>query len=250
MTSVSDAFQDQRPAARMAQMLNAPVIAQALYVAASLGLADLLRSGARHVDELARTTGTHGPSLYRLLRMLAGEGVYHEVHDGEFVLTPLGETLRSDSPDSVRDRALYLAAPEVWAAWGHFRHSILTGHAAFADLYGTSFYAHMAGHPQVGVPFNRWMTHSSELDNAAIVASYDFAPFRTVVDIGGGQGATLAAILHTHPALRGILLDLPQVVAHATLLQAPEVVDRCELVGGDMVQAVPPGGMPMSLKWC
>jgi hypothetical protein len=115
MTSASDAFQDQRPAARMAQMLNAPIIAQALYVTASLGLADLLRSGAKHVDELAHTTGADGRSLHRLLRLLAGEGVYHEVRDGEFVLTPLGETLRSDSPDSVRDWALYLAAPEVWA---------------------------------------------------------------------------------------------------------------------------------------
>jgi hypothetical protein len=92
------------------------------------------------------------------------------------------------------------------------------------------------------------MTRSSEVDNAAVVASYDFAPFRTVVDVGGGQGATLAAILRAHRALRGILLDLPQVIAHATPLRAPEVVDRCELVGGDMVQAVPPGGDAYVIK--
>jgi Dimerisation domain len=169
--------EEQQSARRMVQLLNAHVVAQALYVAAQLGLADLLRDGAKSVDALADATGAHAASLHRLLRMLAGEGVFREVRDGEFALTALGETLQSDSPNSVRARALYLAAPEVWAAWGQMRHSVTTGEAAFEHLHGVSFSAFMSRHRQVGEYFNGWMTRSSELDNAAVVASYDFHSF-------------------------------------------------------------------------
>ena len=248
MTTPSGPPRIQPPAARMVNMLSAHVLAQSLYVAAQLGLADLLASGAKHVDELARATGADAPSLQRLLRMLAGEGVFREVRAGEFALTPLGDTLRSNSPDSVLDRALYLAAPEVWAAWGDFHHSVMTGGSAFEHAHGVPFYAHMAGHPQVGAHFNRWLTRSSEIDNAAVVAGYDFSPFRTVVDVGGGQGATLAAILRAYPSLRGILLDLPQVVEHAAPLRDPDLAERCEIVGGDMVRSVPTGGDAYVIK--
>lgn len=248
MSTPSDPRPTRPPAARMVNMLSAHVLAQSLYVAAQLGLADLLASGAHRVADLASATGADAPSLQRLLRMLAGEGVFQEVRAGEFALTPLGETLRSDSPDSVLDRALYLGAPEVWAAWGDLRHSVMTGGSAYEHVHGVAFYAHMAGHPQVGAHFNRWMTRSSEIDNAAVVAGYDFSPFRTVVDVGGGQGATLAAILRGYPALRGILLDLPPVVEHAAPLQAPDLAERCEIVGGDMVEAVPTGGDAYVIK--
>ena len=248
MSTRSDSSRPQEPAGRMVQMLNAPILAQALYVAAQLGVADLLASGAKGVDELAGATGADGPSLHRLLRMLAGEGVFREVRDRRFALTPLGETLRSDGPSSVRDRALYLAAPEVWAAWGEFRHGVMTGEPAFERLHGAPFYAHMARHPQVGAPFNRWMTRSSELDNAALVASYDFSSFRTLVDVGGGQGATLAAILRAHPALRGVLFDLPSVVADPAPLTAAGVAERCEVVAGDMTEGVPRGADAYLIK--
>ena len=248
MTTRSESLRSPEPAARMVQMFNAQILAQALYLVAQLGVADLLAGEVKSVAELASATGSDGPSLHRLLRMLTGEGVFREVRDGHFALTPLGDTLRTDSPHSVRDRALYLAAPEVWAAWGELRHSIETGEAAFERLHGAPFYAYMTRHPQVGAHFNRWMTRSSELDNAAVVANYDFSTFRTVVDVGGGQGATLAAILRAYPSLRGVLLDLPAVVEHAALLRDAELAGRCEIVGGDMVQAVPAGGDAYVIK--
>ena len=248
MTVSKDSPPPQEPAGRMVQLLNAQILAQALYIAAQLGVADLLAAESRGVDELADATGADRRSLHRLLRMLAGEGVVREVRDGEFALTPLGDTLRSDSPDSVRDRALYLAAPEVWAAWGAMRESIMTGEAAFERLHGAPFYRYMAGHPQAGAHVNRWMTRSSELDNAAVVASYDFSPFGTVVDVGGGQGATLAAILRAHPSVRGVLIDLPSVVEQAAPLRDPALAGRCEVVGGDRVESVPPGGDAYVIK--
>jgi hypothetical protein len=106
----------------------------------------------------------------------------------------------------------------------------------------------MAGHPEVGVPFNRWMSRQSEQHNAAIVASYDFSPFHTVADIGGGQGSTLAAILRAHPSLQGILLDLPQVVAQTAPLHSAGVASRCSVVGGDMFRDVPRGAEAYLIK--
>jgi hypothetical protein len=180
--------------------------------------------------------------------MLASEGVFREVRDGEFALTALGETLQCDSPNSVRQRALYLAAPEVWAAWGEMRHSVMTGQAAFEHLQGVSFYAFMSQHRHVGEHFNGWMTRSSELDNAAVAASYDFSQFRTVVDVAGGHGATLAAILRAYPSVRGVLFDQPHVVSGAKLLAGPALAGRCQTFSGDMIEKVPAGGDAYVIK--
>lgn len=128
------------------------------------------------------------------------------------------------------------------------RHSIITGEAAFEHLHGVSFYTFMSRHQQVGEYFNSWMTRGSELDNAAVVASYDFSQFRTVVDVGGGHGATLAAILRAYPSVRGILFDLPHIVADANLLAEPALAGRSQKIGGDMIEAVPPGGDAYVIK--
>jgi hypothetical protein len=100
---------------------------------------------------------------------------------------------------------------------------------------------YLARNPELGGAFDRWMTRQSDQHNAAVVAAYDFAPFSVVADVGGGRGSTLAAILRTYPSLRGILMDLPQVVADPSPLEAAGVADRCELVGGDMLRGVPAG---------
>jgi hypothetical protein len=225
----------------MLQMLNSFLTVQGLHVAATLGIADLLADGARGVDDLADATGAHPASLYRLLRMLAGVGVFREEADGRFALTRLGGALRSDGPESVRDWALFVGAPEMWETWGSLGDSVMSGEAAFPRTHGMALWEYMAMHPDVGTPFNSWMSRQSDQHNAAVVASYDFSPFRVVADIGGGQGSSLAAILRGNPLLRGILLDLPQVVAHPAPLEEAGVAERCEVIGGDMLQGVPPG---------
>jgi len=223
------------------ELLNAFLTVQALYVVAALGIADLLADGPRTVEDLAATAGAHRPSLYRLLRMLTGAGVFREETDGRFALTALGGTLRSEGPDSVRDWALYVGAPEMWEAWGLLHESVMTGEAGFVLAHGMPVYDYLGKHPQLGTPFDRWMTRQSDQHNAAIVAAYDFSPFRTVADVGGGQGSTLAAILRANPSLQGILLDLPHVVANPDPLEAAGVADRCEVISGDMLQEVPGG---------
>ncbi len=239
MTMASEPGRPGEAPLQMLQMLNTFLTVQALHVAAALGIADRLADGSGSVDDLANATGAHRASLYRLLRMLAGAGVFREQADGRFALTPLGGTLRSEGPDSVRDWAVFVGAPEMWEIWGGLRDSVMTGEAAFSRARGMALWDYMAEHPELGTPFDRWMSRQSDQHNAAIVASYDFSPFRVVADIGGGQGSTLAAILRVNPSVRGILLDLPHVVARPAPLETARVADRCEVIGGDMLAGVP-----------
>jgi len=232
----------------MLRMLNSFLTVQALHVAAVLDLAGRLANGPLGADELANDTGADRDSLYRLLRMLTGLGVVSEEADGSFAVTSLGATLRSDAPDSVRDWALFVGAPEMWEVWGGLHDSVLTGDASFPRAHGAAMWDFLAEHPDLGGAFNRWMTRQSDQQNAALVAGYDFSGLHVVVDVGGGQGSTLAAILQANPSLRGILVDLPSVVSDATPLRVAEVEDRCEVIGGDMFETVPLGADAYLIK--
>ncbi len=249
MTAVDDSARTGEASSRMLQMLNACLTVQALHVVATLGIPDRVADGPAAVSDLAAVTGAHAPSLRRLLRMLVGAGVFHEQTDGRFALGPLGRTLCSDGPESVRDWALYVGAAQPWEAWGQLRETVMTGRSGFVLAHGMSTYEYLVRHPDLGVPFDRWMTRQSDQHNGAVVAAYDFSGFRTVADVGGGQGSTLAAILRANPSLRGILVDQPQVVAGAEpVLRAAGVADRCEVLEGDMLQGVPRGADAYLIK--
>jgi hypothetical protein len=237
-----------QPSAEMLRMLNAFLTVQALHVAAVLGVADLLAAGSKTVDELAAATKADRSSLHRLLRMLTGPGVFLEEGDGRFAVTPLGATLRTDAPDSVREWALFVGASEMWAVWAGLHASVMSGEASFPAIHGAPMWEYIAARPNLGEAFNGWMTRQSQQHNAALVAAYDFSAFHLVADIGGGQGSTLAAVLGAHPLLRGVLLDLPQVVARTGPLHAAGVADRCEVIGGDMLRAVPEGADAYLIK--
>jgi O-methyltransferase domain len=244
-TTIPPQVQEPLPM-QMYSMLNSHFLVQALHVAATLKIADLLADGPRTVEQLADASSSHPASLYRLLRLLAGAGVFAEEESGRFGLTPLASTLRTGTPDSVRDWALFIAAPPVWAAWGNLLHSVRTGESAFEHTYGLPLFGYMNDHPQLGMAYNNWMAKQSELQNGAVLASYDFAAHHRVVDVGGGQGATLAAILQAHSHLTGVLFDLPRVVSKVTL---PETIaQRCEIVAGDMLKSLPAGGDVYLLK--
>jgi hypothetical protein len=232
--------------AQMYDMLNAHMLVQALHVAATLRIADYLDDGPRTAQELAQLSSSDPASLYRLLRMLAGAGVFAEESSGQFTLTSLGCTLRADTPDSVRDWALFIASPPVWAAWSDLLHSVRTGESAFEHTFGMRLFGYMANHPELGGAYNNWMAKQSALQIGAVLASYDFSAQHKVVDVGGGQGATLAAILEANPEVEGVLFDLPQVVANVKLPES--VAQRSEVVGGDMLESLPAGGDVYILK--
>ncbi len=180
--------------------------------------------------------------------MLAAAGVFDEEEDRRFALTPLGESLCSEGPESVRDWALFVGAPEMWATWGRLGDSIMSGEPAFPRTHGMALWECLARRPELGIPFNRWMSRQSDLHNAAVVASYDFSQFRTVADIGGGHGSSLAAILRGNPSVKGVLLDLPEVVADPAPLKEAGIAERCEVIGGDMLHAVPTGADAYLIK--
>jgi len=231
---------------QMYGMLNTHFLVQALYVAASLRIADSLADGPKRVEELAQASASHAPSLYRVLRLLAGAGVFAEEDPGRFRLTPLAGTLRTDTPDSVRDWALFIAAPPVWTAWSDLLHSVRTGTSAFEHAFGMPLFQYMSDHADLAGSYDNWMAKQSELQNAAVLASYDFSVHRKIVDVGGGRGVTLVSILQTHPHVTGLLFDLPQVVTNAVVPEA--IAERCEIVAGDMLQSVPAGGDLYMLK--
>ena len=217
----------------MATMAFGNVVAQAVYAAAKLGLADLLETGPKSVEELARASGAHAPSLARLLRALTSLEVFvEEEATGRFALNPLGTTLLSGKPGSVRDAVLMAGDPVFNRPCGEMTHAIVTGQPAFEHVFGARFFDYLARHPESAAVF-------SEMENGPIAAAYDFSAFARVIDVGGGRGGFLAAILRAHPDVRGALYDLPRVVKEATLLDAPDLQARTSRLGGDFLQSVP-----------
>jgi SAM-dependent methyltransferase len=218
-------------------------------VAARLGLADLLGEGSRHSEELAPRLGAHAPSLRRLMRALVEIGVLSEAGDGRFSLTPLGRLLREDAPGSLRSVAI-VYSESFYHAWGALLHSVQTGETAFEAVLGAPFFDYFARHPDEGEAFDRTMAGLGVEIAAQTVSAYDFSRFGRVVDVGGGQGTLIAALLKTNPRVTGVLFDLSAVVAGArSRMEAQGLLDRCELVAGDFFEAVPPGGDAYLLKW-
>lgn len=230
------------PSARLVQMMTSYWISQSVYAAAKLGIADLLQDGPQTSTDLAAGCQAHPAAFYRLLRGLASVGVFTEVDAQQFALTPTADLLRTDHPASMRALAI-MYGEEQYRAWGEILSSIQTGTPAFERLFGTSYFQYLADHPESAATFNAAMTGWSAQIASAVVAAYDFSDRGMVVDVGGGNGKLLAAILASNVHLRGMLFDLPHVVASATpLLAAAGVADRCQPIAGDFFEAVPSGG--------
>jgi hypothetical protein len=215
---------------------------RALTVAAELGIADLLRDGPRDVDELAVATGTHAPTLYRLLRALASIGIFSEGRGRRFELNPMGQYLRRDHPLSVDPVARFVGADYQWRAWGELQHGVRTGKTPAVHALGCDMWEYMRLHPEDGEVFDAAMRTVSRTETAAVLAAHDFGRYETVADVGGGTGAVLAAVLAAHPQTRGILFDQPQVVADADhVLRDAGVADRVSVVPGDFFVEIPAG---------
>ncbi|NYJ08633.1 methyltransferase [Petropleomorpha daqingensis] len=230
------------PVARMRAMVNGYQVSHALSVAAWLGLSDLLADGPRTPAELAEAAGVHEPTLCRLLRALSTVGVYERQDDGGYALTELGATLRTDVPGSVAGWARLVGRASYAQAWAALADSVRTGENAFSLVHGTSVWEYRATRPLEQAIFDRAMTSLAGPVADAVARAYDFGRFGTVVDVGGGRGHQLAAILAVHPGVRGVLFDQPQTVAAVTS------AERMRAVGGDFFAAVPEGGDAYLLK--
>lgn len=233
-----------QPAVRqqLANMIGGYYLTQAVYVTAKLGLADRLRDGPRNAGELARSTGAHARSLHRLLRTLAGFGLFAQDAEGRFGLTESSGWLRSDVPGSLCAEAL-TAGETHYAAFGELLHGVETGRPGFDKAFGMPLFEYFAAHPKVAHAFDAALTGLRSQAVAAMLDAYDFAGVSRLVDVGGGTGSLLAAVLARYPSMTGVLLDRLHVVEQARgQLHAAGVGGRCTLVGGDFFESVPTGG--------
>lgn len=230
-------------AATLRRMIFGQMVSASLGSAARLGIPDLLAATPRNAEEIAQMSGAHAPSLRRLLRALSAFGLFNELPDGRFELTPLSQSLRTDAPGSMRSMAAMVGGGPTQRAWAEAIHSIRTGETAIGHVYGMGVFDVLAEEPAEAEIFNRAMTENTAILAADLIRAYDFSRFHTIVDVGGGEGRLLAEVLTSQPSAQGILYDLPHVVAGAAaVLAAAGVADRCQVVGGSFFEDVPPGG--------
>ena len=237
------------PEIALTQIMLGSLAAQALYVPAKLGIADLLAGGPKSVEELAAATDTHAPSLYRVLRAAASLGVFTEQANQHFALNANAELLRSDVPNSLRDIAIFMGEDWHWEVWGKTMYSVRTGHSAWAQMHGEDVFDYFKTRPEASSIFNRAMTSLSGLSTKAVTEGYDFTGINTLVDIAGGHGRLLTEILAASPSMRGELFDLPQVIEGAREnVAGANVADRVEFATGDFFVSVPAGGDAYIMK--
>jgi O-methyltransferase domain/Dimerisation domain len=233
----------------MQELILAAWVSQGITAVADLGVADALAGGPPSIDELAGKVGADPDALHRLLRALISSGIFAQRNDGRYELTPLADLLRSDAPISMAAMARFIGSRQHREHWSLLTEAIKTGTSVVPALRGKSFFDYMGDEPTFGQIFNDAMTSLSGLSIGPVVDAYDFTPYRTIVDVAGGHGRLLAAILASAPNAQGVLYDLPDVVAGAMpLLREKHVAERVRLAEGSFFDGVPAGGDAYVLK--
>jgi len=236
---VASRINPQPPA--LFQMATGYWLSQAIYVAAKLGLADLLKDGPKSYSALAAATGADRQSLFRLMRALSSAGVFAQVQDDSFALSNAAESLQSDVPGSLR--TLVMTLGEIhYQAWGDLLHSIQTGSPAFNNVFGTGLFEYLQRDAEDADTFNGGMTDVSSMLAYAVLMAYDFSRIPSIVDIGGGQGKLLRSIIKLNPGITGILFDLePAIEIAKQHLRSDACRGRCSAVAGNFFESVPEG---------
>ncbi|HEV2491379.1 MAG TPA: methyltransferase [Candidatus Acidoferrales bacterium] len=232
----------------MMQLLNGANVTRAVSCVARLAIPDLVESGPKSAEELARDIGAHPQALYRLLRATASVGVLSEGPDGKFSQTPMSAVLRSKATPSLRAWAIFLTREWGERGWERLEYCVRTGNKAMEEIYGQPIYEYFAQHPEETQIFNDAMTALSTIDSPAVAAACSFDGIRSIVDIGGGHGLLLATILARNPQMKGTLYESAQMIEGAKDGPLRPVMDRCTLASGDMLSAVPSGADAYIMK--
>jgi hypothetical protein len=238
---------DGSPVALIHNLSNGYKLSQALYAVAKLGVADLIGDGRTGVAELANAAGADEDVLYRVMRTLAGFGVFHEGDDRAFSLTPAGQLLRSDDPQSLR-HAVIFRCEENYDAFRELLHSVQTGENAFERVFGGPRFEYHKTNKEANASFQEGMKSITGAETATILEACDFSTYETVVDVGGGNGMLMSAILSQNPNLSGILFDQEATIDLARA-GAGGPLHNCQFVAGDFFEAVPEGGDLYILKF-
>jgi hypothetical protein len=237
------------PASQLRDLVSGYLVSRAIYVAAELNLAGLLAGGAQDSETLAAAVGAHAPTMYRLLRALASVGVFQEDERGRFANTELSDLLRPDTPGSLRAMVRMFGDDPHWKSAGALAHSVRTGEPAFDHVFGMHLFDYFARDSASAKIFDEAMVSVSALTNRAMLQAYDFSAFQSLVDVGGGSGGALCAMLHAAPGLRGVLFDLPHAAEGARRYVAEQgLIERCEIVEGSFFDSVPSGADAYFMK--
>jgi hypothetical protein len=246
---MSSLLQGNRSSQDMLDLISGFWLSQAIYVAAKLGIADLLQDGPKSAAVLAKQVEAHEPSLYRVLRTLASRAIFSENTGRLFALSPAAEWLRSDKPGSLRPYAIMMGEHWVWHSVGEMLHSVRTGESGFEHVFGARTFDYYAEHPHAARFAVEGMTSRSAAENVAIVGAYDFSGITTVIDVAGGQGTLLSSILTANSNLRGILFDLRHVLdAAGPLIMRAGSQGRYDVAAGNFFECVPTGADIYILK--
>jgi ubiquinone/menaquinone biosynthesis C-methylase UbiE len=226
---------------QLSRMLAGAALSRAICTIGELGVADHIQSGVpQPIENLARLTGSHEPSLYRMLRFTASYGVFHETTHRRFDQTPLSSALRTDAEGSFR--AATQMFHRIFAGWEGLHHAVKTGEPSFQKVYGKPLFDYIGEHPELAPIFDAGMTAFHGHETAAMLDAYDFSGIETLADIGGGNGSLLGAVLQRYPRMKGILYDLGHVSGRARdALKALGLENRCSVVEGNFFESVPRG---------
>lgn len=240
----SDDKSKSSPMMNLIQMIFGTWISQSIYVAASLGIADLIKDNPKNVDELAQITDVEESKLYRVLRILASVDIFIEIAPRKFALTEMAEYLRSDIPGSLRTNSMMLSDEWFWRSFGEILHVVKTGQPALERVYQVkNTFEYLKNNPQSEKVYNDAMNGWCKNIHTAFVETYDFNNINTIVDVAGGQGMLISSILKANPQMKGILFDRPSVTPQSqNRLQKTEISDRCEIISGDFFVSIPSGG--------
>lgn len=231
---------ERAAAGKLLPMIWGIHISRCVYAVAALGIPDLLADGPRSSRDLAMATQTHEPSLYRVLRALAGLGVLEEPEPRTFTLTLVGERLRTGAPLSMRSWATFLEAMGGVRPFAHILDTIRTGKPGREIEFGTELFEFLAHDEDAAAIFDAAMAERTAAYAPSVAQAYDFSDVRTIVDVGGGNGTLLVEILRRHSHLSGVLFETPTVCARAdAVLDATDITDRCQVHAGDFFHQVP-----------
>lgn len=221
------------------RMITGYRTSQSIFAAAKLGIADLLKDGPQHIDQLAEASHTNSEALYRLLRALASIGIFAEGDQRQFSLTPMAEFLRSDIPDSKRALAM-MAGDEQFQAWSEILYTLETGKKSFDKVFNRPIFEYLSEHPDKGHIFDQAMTGVHGRETSTILEAYDFSEFKVLADIGGGNGSNITSLLQHYSEMKGILFDLPHVVERSKMnIEKVGLSNRCTLIGGSFFDSIP-----------
>jgi len=230
------------PATQMMQMITGFWTSCCIYVAAKLDLADHIVKRPQSAEQLAQIINCHPPSLRRLLRALSGAGLFIENENGIFHITALGKTLSADIEGSMKAYVLTQLG-DHYLAWGNLLYSVRTGNIAFDNKYGMNIWKYYESHPEEGINFMKAMTGLTATANQYIIPAYDFSKFHTIIDVGGGNGSLLMAVLDAAPDSKGIVFDEDYVVLQTRkTLENKGFSERCQAVGGNFFEKIPGNG--------